>query len=144
MKRPKPKEIRCPACEGTGFPNVKQPVQPGRKIYPPPCKECSGKGQIESQPERLVTYPAPAFAFPNASSSVGGYRTPAQHAGSTLALLQSAQTSLARRALQREAKLPSRLAIPVRRALLSVAWLCRLPRREAWLAACPSAGGLVR
>jgi hypothetical protein len=40
MKRPKPKdvvtEIRCPAFEGTGFSKVTQPVQPGRKIYPPP------------------------------------------------------------------------------------------------------------
>jgi hypothetical protein len=36
MKRPKPKdvvtEVECPACEGTGFPKVRQPVQPGRKI----------------------------------------------------------------------------------------------------------------
>jgi len=52
MKRPKPKdvvtEIRCPACEGTGFSKVTQPVQPGRKIYPPPCKQCLGKGRIES------------------------------------------------------------------------------------------------
>jgi DnaJ-class molecular chaperone len=44
-------EVRCPACEGTGFPNVKQPVQPWRKIYPAPCKECAGKGRIEPQPE---------------------------------------------------------------------------------------------
>jgi len=39
-------EIRCPACSGTGFPEVKQPVEPGRKIYPAPCKECAGKGRV--------------------------------------------------------------------------------------------------
>jgi hypothetical protein len=31
---------------GTGFPVVGQPTQPGRRIYPPPCKLCSGKGRI--------------------------------------------------------------------------------------------------
>ena len=50
MKRPKPKEVgtetECPKCDGTGFPKVKQPVQPGRKIFPPPCKRCRGKGRI--------------------------------------------------------------------------------------------------
>jgi hypothetical protein len=34
MKRPAVAEIKCPACEGTGLSKVKQPVQPGRKIYP--------------------------------------------------------------------------------------------------------------
>jgi len=41
MKRPKPKdvvtEIRCPACEGTGFSKVTQPVQPGRKSISRPA-----------------------------------------------------------------------------------------------------------
>jgi DnaJ-class molecular chaperone len=48
MKTPfaNPTEQRCPACDGTGFPVVKQPVQPGRRMYPAPCKECSGKGRI--------------------------------------------------------------------------------------------------
>jgi len=48
MKRDKEPvaEIRCPACSGTGFPEVKQPVEPGRKIYPAPCKECAGKGRV--------------------------------------------------------------------------------------------------
>jgi hypothetical protein len=40
MEGDKPKEkvaeIRCRACNGTGFPKVKQPVQPARKIYPAP------------------------------------------------------------------------------------------------------------
>jgi len=51
MKRSKPKEVStevdCPACDGTGFPKVRQPDQPGRKIYPAPCKQCLGKGRIE-------------------------------------------------------------------------------------------------
>jgi DnaJ-class molecular chaperone len=52
MKRRKPKEagteIDCPACDGTGFPPVTQPEQPGRKIYPAPCEQCFGKGRIEA------------------------------------------------------------------------------------------------
>jgi DnaJ-class molecular chaperone len=43
---PKIKEHTCPACNGTGFPVVMQPVQPGRKIYPVQCKTCQGKGKI--------------------------------------------------------------------------------------------------
>ena len=50
MRRPKPTEteleVICPACDGTGFPAVEQPPQPSRKIYPPPCKQCSGKGRL--------------------------------------------------------------------------------------------------
>jgi DnaJ-class molecular chaperone len=41
-------EIKCSACDGTGFPTVSQPKQPGRRIYPPPCKQCFGKGRINS------------------------------------------------------------------------------------------------
>jgi DnaJ-class molecular chaperone len=40
----KPAEFKCPACKGTGFPAVKQPAQPGRKIYPARCERCDGKG----------------------------------------------------------------------------------------------------
>jgi DnaJ-class molecular chaperone len=43
---PKIKESTCPACNGTGFPAVMQPVQQGRKIYPVICKSCDGKGKI--------------------------------------------------------------------------------------------------
>jgi cytochrome c len=32
---------------GTGFLKIKQPAQPGRKIYPPKCPECLGKGRIK-------------------------------------------------------------------------------------------------
>jgi DnaJ-class molecular chaperone len=38
-------EVKCPACNGTGFPAVAQ-LKPWRKIYPAPCKECAGKGRI--------------------------------------------------------------------------------------------------
>ena len=43
---PKIKEHTCPACNGTGFPVVMQPVLPGRKIYPVKCKSCDGKGKV--------------------------------------------------------------------------------------------------
>jgi len=46
MPSAKPIEHKCPACNGTGFPVVKQPAQPGRKIYPVQCKSCHGKGRI--------------------------------------------------------------------------------------------------
>ena len=42
-----PAEVKCSACDGTGFQAVAQPAQPGRKIYPPPCKWCLGKGRIK-------------------------------------------------------------------------------------------------
>jgi DnaJ-class molecular chaperone len=49
MKKPRKAsaEIICPACDGTGFEKVKQPTQLGRKIYPPKCAECLGKGRIK-------------------------------------------------------------------------------------------------
>jgi DnaJ-class molecular chaperone len=49
MKKPtaKPTEQKCPACSGTGFAMVVQPAQPTRKIYPPPCKQCGGKGWVK-------------------------------------------------------------------------------------------------
>jgi hypothetical protein len=37
-----------PPSDGTGFQAVAQPAQRGRKIYPPPCKRCLGKGRIRS------------------------------------------------------------------------------------------------
>jgi len=40
------KEHTCPACKGTGFPAVKQPVLATRRIYPIKCGACSGKGKI--------------------------------------------------------------------------------------------------
>jgi hypothetical protein len=41
-----PTEQRCPACDGTGVLAAIQPVQPDRRIYPPPCGEYGGKGRI--------------------------------------------------------------------------------------------------
>jgi len=43
---PKIREHTCLACNGTGFPLVLQPVQPGRKIFPVKCEACAGKGKI--------------------------------------------------------------------------------------------------
>jgi hypothetical protein len=40
-------EVNCPACSGTGFPTVPQPDNPSRKIFPPACKQCLGKGRIK-------------------------------------------------------------------------------------------------
>jgi DnaJ-class molecular chaperone len=40
-------EINCDACNGTGFPPVTEPVQPGRRVYPAPCKKCGGKGRLK-------------------------------------------------------------------------------------------------
>jgi DnaJ-class molecular chaperone len=37
-------EVKCSACNGTGFPPVAQPAHAGRRIYPPPCKLCFGLG----------------------------------------------------------------------------------------------------
>jgi DnaJ-class molecular chaperone len=42
----KPTERKCPKCKGAGFPAVKQPAKPGRKIYPARCSNCGGKGRI--------------------------------------------------------------------------------------------------
>jgi DnaJ-class molecular chaperone len=41
-------EVKCSGCDGTGFPRVAQPAKPGRKVYPPPCKWCLGKGRVRS------------------------------------------------------------------------------------------------
>lgn len=46
MEPPKIREHVCPACQGTGFPAVRQPAQPGRRIYPIKCVLCHGKGKI--------------------------------------------------------------------------------------------------
>jgi transcription elongation factor Elf1 len=48
MRKPsvKPTEHKCPACNGTGFPMVMQPVKPSSRIYPVQCKNCGGKGRI--------------------------------------------------------------------------------------------------
>jgi DnaJ-class molecular chaperone len=43
---PKIKEHICPECGGTGFASAMQPAQAGRKIYPPKCELCEGKGKV--------------------------------------------------------------------------------------------------
>ncbi|MCK1516113.1 hypothetical protein IVB22_26940 [Bradyrhizobium sp. 190] len=45
MNKPRSSEIKCGACNGTGFPPVRQP-KPGRRIYPAPCRKCGGKGRV--------------------------------------------------------------------------------------------------
>jgi DnaJ-class molecular chaperone len=40
------KEHTCAACNGTGFPVVKQPALATHKIYPMKCEACAGKGRI--------------------------------------------------------------------------------------------------
>jgi DnaJ-class molecular chaperone len=46
-KQSEVKEEECPACGGTGVQPVEQQPQPGRKIYPPKCKVCGGKGRVK-------------------------------------------------------------------------------------------------
>jgi DnaJ-class molecular chaperone len=40
------KEHKCAACNGTGFPVVKQPLLATHRIYPVKCEACAGKGRI--------------------------------------------------------------------------------------------------
>jgi DnaJ-class molecular chaperone len=47
-QRSNPSERKCAKCNGTGFSAVVKPVQPGRRIYPAPCKKCGGKGRVRS------------------------------------------------------------------------------------------------
>jgi len=39
-------EKHCPACGGSGFTKVKQPVVPGHRVFAPRCEECGCKGRI--------------------------------------------------------------------------------------------------
>ena len=39
-------EIKCEACDGTGVEIVEQPSEPGKRIFPPRCKVCDGKGHV--------------------------------------------------------------------------------------------------
>jgi DnaJ-class molecular chaperone len=40
-------EIKCEACDGTGLQPVKQPAEPGKRIYSTRCKVCDGKGRVK-------------------------------------------------------------------------------------------------
>jgi DnaJ-class molecular chaperone len=44
---PKQADIKCDACKGTGFQVVEQPPEPTKRVYPPPCKVCGGKGRVK-------------------------------------------------------------------------------------------------
>lgn len=46
MIKTAPAEVKCEACNGTGFPPVMQPSRLGRRLYPPPCTVCGGKGRV--------------------------------------------------------------------------------------------------
>jgi DnaJ-class molecular chaperone len=39
-------EELCPTCAGTGLAKVRQAAKPGRRVYPPKCGKCGGKGRI--------------------------------------------------------------------------------------------------
>lgn len=48
MKKPnEATEVICPDCDGTGVEKIKQPTEPGRKIFAATCKKCLGKGRID-------------------------------------------------------------------------------------------------
>jgi DnaJ-class molecular chaperone len=40
------KERECSGCGGTGFVTVAQPKELGRRIFPPRCSKCEGKGKV--------------------------------------------------------------------------------------------------
>jgi DnaJ-class molecular chaperone len=39
-------EILCSACVGTGLAKARQQTKPGRRVYPPKCAKCGGRGRI--------------------------------------------------------------------------------------------------
>jgi DnaJ-class molecular chaperone len=39
-------EELCSACDGTGLAKVRQQAKPGRRVYPPKCTKCGGRGRI--------------------------------------------------------------------------------------------------
>jgi DnaJ-class molecular chaperone len=60
MKGAAPVEVKCEACNGSGFPTVMQPAKQGRRIYPAPCKVCGGKGRIARPAARRTKAPGGA------------------------------------------------------------------------------------
>jgi transcription elongation factor Elf1 len=66
MKGSTIKEHVCPACNGTGYPVVMQPVQPGRKIYPVKCKVCDAEvGGVGAAAQGWAAYHDWACLEPN-------------------------------------------------------------------------------
>ena len=59
-------EELCSACAGTGLAKVRQPAKPGRRVYPPKCAKCGGKGRVILMPQ-LGTSQSVEIALP------GGY-----------------------------------------------------------------------
>jgi DnaJ-class molecular chaperone len=57
----KPTESKCPACRGTGYPAVMQPMRPGRKIFAAPCKKCGGKGRIAEAATEAASFEKPRW-----------------------------------------------------------------------------------
>jgi len=45
-----PTAARYDACNGKGFSPVQEP-EPGRRIYPAPCRKCGGKGRLLTKSE---------------------------------------------------------------------------------------------
>jgi DnaJ-class molecular chaperone len=64
-------EHKCSACDGTGFSAATNPMQPGRRIHPAPCKEYGGEGRTRetasSRPE-----PDSPMSLPMASTRGAG------------------------------------------------------------------------
>jgi len=38
-------EELCFACDGTGHAKVRRQAKPGRRVYPPRCAKCGGRGR---------------------------------------------------------------------------------------------------
>jgi hypothetical protein len=55
-------EVKCEACNGTGRPPAEKP-QPGKRIYPPPCKVCGGKGWIPKAEWTVEIYTGEKYNF---------------------------------------------------------------------------------
>jgi DnaJ-class molecular chaperone len=45
-------EELCFACNGTGVAKVRQQAKPGRRVYPPKCAKCGGRGRILKRPAK--------------------------------------------------------------------------------------------
>jgi DnaJ-class molecular chaperone len=42
-------EELCAACGGTGLAKVRQQAKPGKRVYPPKCAKCGGRGRIAKE-----------------------------------------------------------------------------------------------
>ena len=46
-------EVKCDACNGTGFQAINKAAQSGRRIYPATCPRCVGKGRVRNMNEEF-------------------------------------------------------------------------------------------